>query len=352
MELKALWILIIGFLALPSVHAGVTQAEASVYCSDCIENFQIKRVADIGNQIVAVVGELESENAAAIKLIAQQKPSSHQPISLRDGPNCFNAALVGIGYTKEVTYTDPAELSFYLNKFCKRNVGAEKPGDVLLITIGNYYMHAALALPSGKIFEKKSSWGREFTKSELEDMKPEDISYYKQQKLESSRYRAKSKSESDYFNGRATSFYKTEVTFGSYRCPAEEEISSDLMRLNRGGVITEINRTNRSIEKAIFLDQSNATVNANLGKDILKLVEKVKTSQVSSEEELFTLTKLISLSVQLSFIRDSFEVIPNIQDVTKAELELKSVISTLKKKQKKNPDMLAEEVLKVISENG
>lgn len=358
MESKLLKVIIFKMLILFSFGSmGGTLTEADISCLDCSERSYAGGVLKLGKTVASATADFKSENANAIFRIAHQKSSSHEPISFRDGPNCFNAVLVGTGFVKEVTYTDPAELSFYLNKFCKRNDGAEKPGNILLITIDNYIEHAALSLPSGKIFEKNSSWGKYPDRNVGQQSfgNPAYMDEHLQSRDLSSRYTVKKKEESRYFNRLLNPLFRgpgiPERKTLSYECPSLDELSLELNRLNHQDQVVAIREINQDIEKVLFSDEKLPTFSARINLKIKSVIEKIKASKLSSEEELFITTKLISLRVQLGFLLGSLVAIPNADDVYKMSTDLQSLIDTLIKNQEKKPNKLSTEVLKTIAEN-
>lgn len=56
-----------------------------------------------------------------------------QRVAHHDGPNCYNAALYGIGYVSELTFVDNSEFTFYIKKFCNPVTQPESVGDILTV---------------------------------------------------------------------------------------------------------------------------------------------------------------------------------------------------------------------------
>lgn len=85
-----------------------------------------------------------------------------QPV-MNDGPNCFNAAFMALGYVKDVIHTSTYEAVFYLKNFCQEvaTVAPKAKNGALIVYVGadSVMYHMAVALGNGRVFEKYNYGG-------------------------------------------------------------------------------------------------------------------------------------------------------------------------------------------------
>lgn len=88
--------------------------------------------------------------------IAELKTRFSTPVT-NNGPNCYNATLISLGYMEEVIHVSPGEMDFYLQEFCEvQDISAAKAsrGMVLVFRSPQQLEHTALFLGDGQVFEK------------------------------------------------------------------------------------------------------------------------------------------------------------------------------------------------------
>lgn len=172
-----------------------------------------------------------------------------QHVSLHDGPNCFNAVLVGMGLMNQIRYVDGAEYRYYLETFCEPRLKTSGPheGDLVVFesAAGRHVRaeHAAIVLGKNLIFEKTSASG---------------VARHVQIGLEKpGAYQMKHPSESPFFNGERGPF-----KIQAYKCKPRSVIRS------------EIKERNQTVEALMILNLQR------------RLDEKLKSAQIEPLDDL------------------------------------------------------------------
>lgn len=249
------------------------------------------------------------------------------PIDYHDGPNCYNSALVRKGYISELTYTDPIEFKYFLEKFCRASTTSEKYGDILTLSENGTFIHAAFALGSGNIFEKTSSWGK-FSEMPigLYGYTPSDQET--KERLLSSQYLVKPKVDSNWFNGRETN--GTVVKESVYSCEDSTDINDQLNAMKQLPGIKKIIELNKKLESLLFQSNFDATAREKLSNDVLNIVKEISQSQQQGEKQLFVFVKSYSLFGQLWRLNQYKITLPAVDDaLAKLKLTLISMQSQL-----------------------
>ncbi len=97
----------------------------------------------LANQIQANIDVLLSKNATPI-----------------EGPNCWNAAMYVLGFTKDIRYVSPQEFDYFVKTQCHVIDRSRLQRGSLIRLWGKSYFsdaHAAVFLGNGQIFEKPNS---------------------------------------------------------------------------------------------------------------------------------------------------------------------------------------------------
>lgn len=242
-----------------------------------------------------------SDNSASIMSII-----NGQRVAYNDGPNCYNAALFGKGYISELTYVDPTEFSFYINKFCSETSSSEEPGDIMTLKYpDDTYEHAALAVDGNLIFEKDSTWGKISPTDYPPNYDPKEKARETKERADSSLYKIKTRAESSFF-GKHSNFFEVnkeeadKVQFQNYRCRDARDVKVDLTSLSLIPGVQEILNINKKIEALAFSDKVLGKWQEKLEKDIELVAAAAAKSTATGDEGLYLLTKLISLEGQMS----------------------------------------------------
>lgn len=222
------------------------------------------------------------------------------PTAYHDGPNCFNAALVGKGYLSELTYTEDVEISFFLDKFCHEVAPPERSGDILIVARKEGLAHAAVALSDGNIFEKLSTWGKSpaLIPEQSDGRSPEAKAQETRERSEASQYLVKQKSSSPYFNS-------PEAKIKIYRCKDADEVSVKLKSLNQTREIQALQKINKKIEDIVFKEKLSPTYQEDLAPSIAKFADMVSKTKLNGENAQFLQVKTASLLGQLFHLNPS-----------------------------------------------
>lgn len=122
-------------------------------------------------------------------------------VSFHDGPNCYNATLLGLGFVRRVAYSDGMEMRYFLESFCLPRSGEAQAGDVLAVNMNDSLAHVALYLGNEMIFEKYSIAGR--------------FGQFRNQAYNDSLLAIRRLTDSDYFMGR-----REELACYQGKCPS------------------------------------------------------------------------------------------------------------------------------------
>lgn len=276
-------------------------------------------------------------------------------ITYQDGPNCFNAALVGKGYLDEIAYTSSAEFAFFIHRFCQPKTGSEKPGDLLTLQDDGTYMHGALALGNGQIFEKRGLWGRNMPAEKPSDginMPPSAniLKQEEQERFDDSRYVTHGRKDSYYLNPQTRSALgDPPPQEQDYSCLPKKMVQASLNELYTLPVSASIRSLNKEMEP-LFLKKETPQISADQIARIEKIAELLQGTSPEGEKSLFALTSAWSLQGSLSNLLT--DISKPSQALSKAMDDLSSAIKSQELKERKKPTSLTDQLFHEHEEYG
>lgn len=204
-------------------------------------------------------------------------------VSYHDGPNCFNATLIGMGYLQQIAFSDGLEMRYFLERYCLPRNGAPQPGDVLLLSQSNSLTHGALYLGEEKIFEKYSVAGR--------------FGQFRNNAFKDSILAIRTMSDSDVFMGRREELQCQPGECAQrlvYSCAPAFTVNSDLLkaRLTKPSVL--IDQINGSLQ-GMMLDSKPFELDDSILGNLQVLVREVSQLTGDHPEHLYVLIKATSL---------------------------------------------------------
>jgi hypothetical protein len=147
-----------------------------------------------------------------------------------DGPNCFNGALLAVGFMNMITYTDQSEFQLYVQTFCEE-VDTPADGSLIGVVQNGYLTHAVVRIDASVIFEKFSVYGSEGIKSSLKE----------------STYQVRQLDESSYLNGCGDG---CEARF--YSCDSAETVQSQTTQCESSNVYRLISNLRAQASAGLF----------------------------------------------------------------------------------------------------
>lgn len=197
--------------------------------------------------------------------------------SFHEGPNCFNAALVGKGYLDNLIYTDAIEYRFFLEKFCSPVSSTPDNSKGLLYAVEreSRLEHGFLSIGTGTIFEKLSTAGV--------------FSHY-DDSVSSSFYRIKELNDSPY-----VASCKENCIVRAFSCKSANEVRAIIQSCGVRPANGSIESLRRSLSSIALTSNYNYTLDDTVLAKFESLVEDVKNLSGIDECDLYALVAGFSL---------------------------------------------------------